>query len=465
MSVSGEHIFLLDNNMKNFENNLVQGRVVRQLFIFSIPFVLSSLVQNLYGMADMIIIGQFAGTASLAGVNTGAIFVSLITNMAIGFCNGGTVLIGQFAGRNDREQLRRIIGTLCGFILLLALLLTPIFLFLRDPILRLLQVPAESWSEAADYYLVSVIGFVFIFGYNLLSAILRGMGDSRNPFLFVCIACVINIILDLVFVGSMGMGALGAALATVIAQGCSMLLCLFYLKRRDFVFSFGLKNFRIHKESLALLMRVGIPTTVQNTVGSFAFSIMTAITNTLGVEAAAAMAGGQKVTLFAVLPSIALGNAIAAMCAQNFGAGRRDRALKTMGTGLALIFGINLLLFAAIEAFPEALMRMFGGDSGMIELGSIYLRLCSFDFLFIPFQGALVGYLIGSGHAALPAGISICSSLLFRVPATYLIGIVWGQGIAGVALATPITSFVVALFCLFYYFSGRCHRIEAIVDQ
>lgn len=451
--------------MKKIENDLSQGNVVRQLIRFCIPFILSSIVQNLYGMADMVVIGQFAGTASLAGVNTGASYVQVITNLAIGFCNGGTVLIGQYKGMNDRARLRDTIGTLCAFITLLALVVTAGSLLLSRQILSLMRTPVEALAEARIYTLICALGFVFIFGYNLLSAILRGVGDSRKPFLFICIACAINIALDLLLVGLFRMGALGAALATVAAQGASMLLCIAYLRRNDFVFEFSRSSVRIQKDCLKVLLRVGIPTTVQTTVGTVAFAVLTAISNEIGVATAAAMAGAQKVTLFAVLPSVALGNAIAAMCAQNFGARRKDRALETMRTGFAVIMCINVALFAVIELIPGSLMRLFGSDCEMIGLGIIYLRLCSLDFLFIPFQGALVGYLIGAGRATLPAAISICSSLLLRAPAAYLIGILMDRGITGVALATPIASFVIGTFCLIYYLSGQCGKIEPIAQE
>ncbi len=450
--------------MARIENNLSEGSVVRQLIVFSIPFVLSSIVQNLYGLVDMIVIGRFAGAASLSGVNTSSAYISAITNVAIGFCNGGTVVIGQYLGLGDRERLKNVIGTLCSFIVLLALALTAVSLALTGGILGLMQTPPEALSEARAYYIVSVIGFVFIFGYNLLSAILRGVGDSRRPFVFVCIACVINIVLDLVLIGPLGMGALGAALATVIAQGVSMLLCIAYLRKNDFVFDFSPSSLRIKKDSLRLLLRVGIPTTIQSSVNVFAFTVLTAITNTLGVMASAALAGAQKITLFAILPSVGFGNAISAMCAQNFGADRQDRAIHTMRVGFLLTMAVNVVLFAVIELLPEPFMRLFGSDAEMIGLGVVYLRICSLDYLFVPFHGSLTGYLIGSGHTTLPAGISLCSSFIFRLPAAYLIGIVMGYGIAGVAWATPIASFSVGLFSLLYYISGRCKKVTRIGD-
>ena len=433
------------------------------MILFSIPFILSSIVQNLYGLVDLVVIGQFAGAASLAGVNTSASYISGITNTAIGFCNGGTVVIGQYLGMNNREKLRKVIGSLCTFIALLAVVLCIVTLIFRDGLLHLLQTQPEAWDEAMIYLIVSSIGFLFIFGYNVLSSILRGMGESRAPFVFICIACSINVVLDVVLVGFFGLGALGAALATILAQGISMLLCIFYLKRNDFVFDFKLRSFRIDMECLRLLLRVAIPTTLQNSISVFAFTVLTAVTNTLGVMAAAAMAGGQKITLFGILPSIAIGNANAAMCAQNFGADRQDRALHTMKVTWWLTMGVNLVMLAIIELCPVTLMHAFGSDPELIRQGVIYLRWCSLDFLFVPFMSALTGYLIGAGRTTLPAIISIVSSLALRAPLSWLIGVKLGLGIFGVAIATPIASAAVAVFITGYILTGQCNKVQRVI--
>ena len=451
-------------SVARLEHNLSEGNVLRQMIRFSIPFILSSIVQNLYGLVDLVVIGQFAGAASLAGVNTSAAYISVITNTAIGFCNGGTVLIGQYLGMNNREKLRKVIGTLCTFIILLAALLAAVTLVFRSGLLRLLQTQPGAWDEAMVYLIVSALGFVFIFGYNVLSSILRGMGESRAPFVFICIACGINVVLDAVLVGAFGLGALGAALATVLAQGISTLLCILYLKRNDFVFDFKLRSLRIDRESLVLLLRVAIPTTLQNCVSVFAFTVLTAVTNTLGVMAAAALAGGQKITLFGILPSIAIGNANAAMCAQNFGADRQDRALHTMKVTWWLTLCVNLVMLSVIELFPAALMHAFGSDPELIRQGVVYLRWCSLDFLFVPFMSALTGYLIGAGRTTLPALISVVSSLALRAPLSWLIGVKLGLGIFGVAVATPIASASVAVFISIYILTGQCRKVQRVIQ-
>ncbi len=444
--------------------NLSEGSVPKQLLLFALPFVFSSIVQNLYSAVDLIILGQFAGTISLAGANISAQYISLITNIAIGFCLGGTVIIGQYRGSGNNEKLQKVIGTLTAFIIMLALAATILSMVFAKGILALMQTPDEAMDEALIYFVVCSIGFVFIFGYNTLSAILRGMGDSNRPFVFICIACVVNIVLDLAFIGGLGMGAFGAALATVIAQGVSMLLCIIHLRKTDFVFDFRPSSIRIDKEQFPILLRTSIPTTIQNAVNTLAFLLLTIMVNTMGVTAAAALAGAHKVTLFAILPSVSFGSAISAMCAQNFGADKPDRAMSTMHWGFLLTMAINLVIFALVELFPAPLMRLFGSDMEMMELGVKYLRICSIDYLFVPFMGSLIGFLVGSGRTTFPMILNCSSSLLFRLPVAYVLGITLGMGLDGVAWGTPVASFCVGVISIVYYASGKCRSVTGITE-
>jgi len=442
--------------------NLSEGSVPKQLLLFALPFVFSSIVQNLYSAVDLIILGQFAGTISLAGANISAQYISLITNIAIGFCLGGTVIIGQYRGGGNDEKLRKVIGTLVAFIIILAMASTVLSLVFAKGILNMMKTPAEAMEEALIYFNVCSVGFVFIFGYNTLSAILRGMGDSNRPFIFICISSVVNIVLDLVFIAGFKMGALGAALATVIAQAVSMLLCIFHLRKTNFVFDFRPRSIRIDKEQFPILLRTSIPTTIQNAVNTLAFLLLTIMVNTMGVTAAAALAGAHKVTLFAILPSVSFGSAISAMCAQNFGADKPERAMSTMHWGFILTMGINVVIFALVELFPVPLMKLFGSDMEMMDLGVRYLRICSIDYLLVPFMGSLMGFLVGSGHTIFPMFLNCSSSLLFRLPVAYVLGIALNMGLDGIAWGTPAASFCVGVISIVYYASGKCHKVTKV---
>ena len=337
---------------------------------------------------------------------------------------------------------------------------------LQNPLLRLIQTPAESFAEAKSYFFISMLGTIFIFGYNALSAVMRGLGDSRNPLIFVAVACGVNIVLDLLFVASWGMGAAGAALATVISQAISMILCIIYLKRNNFIFDFSLNSFKgASKKQLKLILKIGIPTSIQNVATSTSFLFLTALVNSLGVMASAAVGAVGKLNGFAILPGIAMSTSVSAMCAQNIGAGKIDRAKKTMfiGMGMALFFGA--IIFAIVGFFPEACLRIFGKDPEFIACGVSYMKAFKYDYLIAPICFCLNGLFIGSGHTTFSLANGIMSSLLFRIPASFLFGITFSLGLFGVGLGGPIASFAAMLFGFVFFMTGKwkkrvVHTIE-----
>ena len=242
--------------MSRFEKNLSEGNVVKQLIMFSLPFLISNIIQSLYSVVDMVVVGKYAGTISMSGVNIGSQVTFLITNMVFGLCVGATVLIGQYMGCGNREAIKKTIGTLFTSLMVLAVVLTVVMIWLEEPILRLIKTPEEAFSEAKSYFFVTMLGTFFIFGYNALSAVMRGMGDSKNPLYFVAIACAVNIVLDVVLVAGFNMGALGAAVATVVSQAISMILCVVYLAKNEFIFDFKLQSFVPDYEKLKLLLKM-----------------------------------------------------------------------------------------------------------------------------------------------------------------------------------------------------------------
>lgn len=442
-------------NQTKFETNLVKGSVVKQLLMFAIPFIISNLIQSLYSVSDMIIVGQFAGTASMSGVNIGGQVTFLMTNIIFGLCAGATVLIGQYVGSNEREKLKETISTLFTFLLISAAALSTLMLVFRVPILNLIKTPEEAYDEAMGYLIITTLGTVFIFGYNAFSAVMRGMGDSKRPLVFVAIACFTNILLDLLFVGVFKWAAIGAAVATVISQALSMILCVIYFKRNSFVFDFKIKSFRISKERFKVLMKIGIPTSVQNVITNISFMILTAMVNTLGVTASAAVGAVGKINMFAILPAIAISASVSAMSAQNIGAGEFDRAKKTMKTGLVIAVLMSLCVFAVVRLFPEYLLRIFDNDQELIANGVEYIKYFSFDYIFAPMMFALNGLFIGSGHTLFSLINNMMSAVLIRVPVAFLFGVVFDMGLGGIGLGGPFASLVALIVCIIYYLSGK----------
>ncbi len=437
------------------QNRLLNGSVAKALVLFAMPIILSNLVQNLYSMVDLIIVGRFAGTNSMSGVNNGCTVSMLLTNLCIGLCQGGAALIGQYLGSRNDERLRRAVGTLMTFLLLLALGITALMLVFTGPLLRAMQAPAESYSEAWRYVMICSAGTVFVFGYNALAAILRGIGDSRRPFIFVIIACCTNVVLDLILVGGLEMGAAGAAIATIFSQFLSMVICIAYMKRNNVLFDFKPRSFRIDRSELKLLLQFGMPTCIQNLVTSLSFLVLTTITNTLGVVASAASGAGGKLIGFGILPCIAMTAAVSSMVAINEGANQRERSLKTMRIGLVMIYAINLVIFAVIELFTPQLVGIFSADGEVVTAGASYARVFACDLLFVPIMSALGGLFIGTGHTMVTSVLNVCSSLIIRAPVAALFGLVLNWGLRGVGMGAPVSSLIVGIVCIIYFFSGK----------
>ena len=442
--------------MAKFENNMAEGNILKNLILFAIPFLISNLVQSLYNVADMVMVGHFAGPESMSGVNIGGQVTLILTNVVIGFCMGATVLIGQYIGAGNREKLKKVTATIFTVLITLAVIITVVMLIFKGQVLELIKTPAESYTESENYLTVTVAGLIFIFGYNALSAILRGMGDSKSPLIFVSVACGVNIALNFVFIAGLNMGSFGAALATVISQAVSMILCIIYMIKKKFHFDFKPSSFRIDKEQLRLIFKIGLPAAVQNGVVSLSFLFLTAVVNIVGgMNASAAVGAAGKFNSLAFMPVMALSMSISTVSAQNIGAGKWERAAKACMIGTAISVCISYSFFALTQIFPDKILALFGAEPEVIENGVAYLRTFSFDFLIIPFVFCINGMLLGGGHTVFTLFNSILSSVVLRVPICYIFGIALDWGISGVGVGVPAASVGSLLFIIYFLISGR----------
>jgi putative MATE family efflux protein len=332
-------------------------------------------------------------------------------------------------------------------------------LVFKGAVLALIRTPAESFAESDRYLTVTVTGIIFIFGYNALSAILRGMGNSKQPFYFVLAACITNVILDLIFVAVFHWDATGAALASVISQAMSVFLCIGYMVKNNFQFDFKPRSFRMYKKELGLIFKIGLPTCAQNGVTSVSFLFLTAIVNIIGgVSASAAVGAVGKFNSFVFMPAIAISASISAMSAQNIGAKRLDRAIQTCRIGTAFSVCVSFAFFILVQIFPAAILSLFGDDPVMIEDGVTYLRSFSLDFLIIPFVFCINGFLIGGGHTMFTLFNSMLSAILLRIPVCYILGISAGWGLRGVGFGAPAASAGTMLVIIIYLLSGSWKR-------
>lgn len=441
--------------MSNLEQDLTSGSVARKLIRFAIPFMLSSIIQSLYNITDMLIVGRFIGTNGISGVNIGGQMTFIMTNVAISMCTGGTIVIAQYIGARNRTAAKETISTLFTMLLIMAVSITALLLIFDDALLRLIKTPQESFQFAQDYLSITVVGCVFIFGYNALSGIMRGLGNSKTPLKLVFGACIVNVVLDLLFVGVLGLSVRGAALATVVSQAFSMLLCIYYLRHSDFMFDFHPRSFRIYPSRMKLITRTGLPIVIQNVLTNLSFLTMTSLANTIGVHASAALGVVSRYNGFAIMPSSAASASISAMVAQNIGANNLERAKKTMWIGLSLSYLVSIPLFLYIRFFPSEFIGLFDKNPALIQAAMEYIRFFSFEYLIVPIFFAFNGLIIGSGHTLFSATLAAMSAIGIRTPLAIWFVRVFGMGLSGVGLSAPIASTTAACIAALYYFSGR----------
>ena len=430
-----------------------------KLLHFAAPFMLSMLIQQSFSMADLLILSYFSGEATVAGVNNGGQLTFLAVAMAIGFSVGGTILIGQYYGAKKMKEVRKTASTMLTALLIGSVLMTALIIPLSGVLLRLIRVPEESFSAARIYLNICMVGIPFTFMYNAISAILRGMGDSKRPLIFISGACILNILLDLLFIAVFRMGATGAAIATITAQCASVVASALYLARGGFMFDFKPKSFVIHKDKLKLILKLGIPACISQVAVNFSFLLMSALVNDYGVSVAAAAGLAGRFNGFAIMPSIAISNSVSMMCAQNLGANRHDRALKTMKSGIIMCMTIGLLVFTAAQFLPRQIMSVMSNSEAVVEAGIVYMRAFSWDYLFVPFVFCFFGLINGAGHTNITLINTFLSSIGLRVPAALLLSGTFGLGLSGVGYAAPVATAGSLVFLGCYILSGRWRTV------
>lgn len=440
------------------ESTLTRGGVGRTLLRFALPFLGASLLQFLYGAADLMIVGRFADPAGISAVSTGSQVMQAITSLVTGLATGGTVLIGQYAGARREGDVRAVIGTMFSLFTLMAVALTLVSALCTNAIVDLMRVPAEAVVPARQYLFICSCGILFITGYNMVAAMLRGLGDSRRPLYFIAVACVLNIVGDLLLVGVFHMGAAGAALATVCAQGVSLILSLLFLRRRDFPFDFKAASFRLHRRRCAKLLALGAPVAVQNVLVTISFLIITAIVNGIGLNESAAVGVVERIIGFAMLAPFAFMAALSAMTAQNMGARRPDRAKASLKYGILFCLLCEGAMFALLQLFPAGWMSLFSGDGAVIAHGALYLRTYSFDCLAVSLVFCLNGFFGGCGRTGFTMFNDLVSTFAARVPIVFFVSRIAGVTLLQIGVAAPVASTLQVVIQLIYYRTGRWNR-------
>lgn len=432
------------------QNNLTNGNILKTLIFFSLPYLLSCFLQTFYGMADLYIIGQFNTAASTTAVSIGSQVMHMITVIIMGLAMGCVIKIGHAVGADDKESISKTIGNTISFFAIIALVLTIILLCCVHGIIGIMNTPDESVNETYIYLTICFAGIPFIIAYNIISSILRGLGDSRTPMYFVAVACVINIILDYLLIGALGIGAAGAALGTVISQAVSSVLALIVIMRKKLV---TLKKSHIvpDKAILSGILRSGTPIALQDGFIQISFLIITIIANGRGLIAAAAVGIVEKIIGFLFLVPSAMLSSVSAITAQNIGAGAPKRAQKTLKYALFITVVFGIIVSVYCQFMPHTLVRLFTKDEAVIIAGCQYLRSYSLDCMLAGIHFCFSGYFCGYGKSSISFIHNFASIVLVRIPGAYFASKLFADTLFPMGIAVPMGSLLSALICIAFY--------------
>ena len=446
------------------EQDLLTGNVPKKLIQFAFPLFLANLLQALYNVADMLVVGKIVGEIGLAAISNASMLCFIINSLCIGLTMGGSVLVAQFKGAGDQTGQRDTIGMLFLLSLAASIVVTVLSLAIYEPLFRALDVPAEAYPEACGYMEIICWGTVFVFGYNTVCSIFKGLGDSKTPLFFVGIATILNVLLDVLLVGPCSMGTAGAAWATIAAQGVSFLGSLVYLKRHQLSFSF--KKIEFHWGILLAILKVGLPTAIQMVVVNTAYLLVAGMLNPFGTSVAAASGVGLKINTFAGMHCWAIGQAITAIVGQCMGAGQIRRARQVVRSGLLLNLAVTTAVVVTVQFLAEPLIRLFDNTSPeMIRVGVLYLRLCcGVNSLVYAAMYTLDSFAIGVGAAHVAMVNALLDAVVVRLPVAWLLAFSFSIGFSGIYLGQALSPILPALVG-FTYFKSRGWERKTLVRE
>lgn len=454
-------VYLCNFNRKggltHMQQDLTRGSVLSNIRTFSPPYFLAYFLQALYGLADLYFIGRFTGAAVITAVAAGSQVIHMFTVMTVGFAMASTVLIGRAVGAHNDDGIRVAIGNSVTLFGCLALVFTVLLLALTRPLVSLLQIPAASVPSAVTYLTICFAGIPFIVAYNVIAAVFRGLGDSKSPMWFVAIACVTNIVLDYILIGPLHMGAAGAALGTILAQAVSVLLSLAAMKVRQLGYRISLRDLAPDRNTMRLLLKIGVPVTLQEGFIQVSFLLITVIANRRGVEIAAAVGIVEKIITFLFLVPSTMMATTSALAAQNLGAGKRKRAEETLFWCMGIAAGIGAVFFVVCNLFPEFIVGRFTGETAVVTYGSQYLRSYSIDCVIASIQFCFSGFFTACGKSFLSFAHNAVSIVTARVPGALFASIHWPETLFPMGLAAPSGSLISVVICVaaFLYLRRR----------
>ena len=452
---------------KSISKDFTQGSIPKQLLMFMLPFMASNALQVLYSTIDMIIVGEYVGTPGLSAVSQSSQILNFATMVCFGFSNAGQVLVSQALGAGKRKEMSRIIGTLFGVISILAVILSVLFIGARGWILNIMNIPKESYGYAEDYLVICGAGLFFTAGYNMVSAVLRGMGDSRRPFLFICIASAVNLVLDILFTGILGWEVAGAAWATITGQAVSFLFSLFYLYRHKeaFGFDFSRESFRINGHYTKMILSLGTPMAIQSGCINISMLYVSSLVNDVGVVASATFGVGMRID--DIINKVSQGIQFAAlpMISQNIAAGQQKRAVKVVHWTWIYSAAMTVVSMAAYILFGKEMFMLFSDDPAVHLMSGTFIMGILWMFPPLAFMRGSGAFIQGIGNTKLSMVLALLDGVVLRIGLSWLFGIALGWGFYGFVLGYALAPFGCAVPGMIYFLSGIWKKRRVLAED
>ena len=452
---------------KSISKNFTSGSIPKQLLIFMLPFMASNALQVLYSTIDMIIVGEFVGTPGLSAVSQSSQILNFATMVCFGFSNGGQVLISQALGAGKRKEMSRIIGTLFSLISIFAVALSVVFLTAKGWILDIMNIPAESYAFAEDYLIICGAGLFFTAGYNMVSAVLRGMGDSKRPFLFICIASGVNLVLDVLFTGIFKWEVAGAAWATIIGQAVSFLFSLWYLFRHkeEFGFDFSIESFKISKHYTKMILSLGTPMAIQSGCINLSMLYVSSMVNDVGVVASATFGVGIRID--DIINKVSQGIQFAAlpMVSQNIAAGEQKRAVKVVHWSWIYSAIMTVVAMIAYVVFGKQLFMVFSDDPAVHEMSGTFVKAILWMFPALAVMRGTGAFIQGIGNAKFSMVLALLDGVVLRIGLSWLFGIVLNWGFYGFVLGYSLAPYGNAIPGMIYFLSGKWKKRRVLAED
>ena len=452
---------------KRLTRDFTKGSIPKQLLMFTLPFMASNALQVLYSTIDMIIVGEYVGTAGLSAVSQSSQILNFATMVCLGFSNAGQVLISQALGAGKRKELNRIIGTLFSLIIIFAALLSAAFLGARTWIMELMNIPPESYDYAMDYFIICGAGLVFTAGYNLVSAVLRGMGDSRRPLLFIGIASFVNLVLDILFTGILKWEVAGAAWATIIGQAVSFLFSLYFLyrHRESFGFDFKKESFRISKQYARMITSLGTPMAIQSGCINISMLFVNSMINDVGVVASATFGVGVRIDDIVNKISQGIQYATMPMVSQNIAAKQQKRSVQVVHWAWVFSAALTVFFMTAYVLFGKQLFMAFSDDPLVHEMSDTFIKAILWMFPALAVMRGSSAFIQGIGNAKLSMVLALLDGVVLRIGLSWLFGIALGWGFYGFVLGYGLAAYGCAIPGMAYFLSGVWKKRRTLADD